>query len=97
MVSPTPTLIELSTAIRDNVQIIEESLETQGIPPLSFSVDTPPRFPVGQEQPEVREARRKAMDAAKAVHDLLWGPQDRMLAQLTPVRHPQITEPLVLL
>jgi hypothetical protein len=97
MVSSTPTLTELSTAIRDNVQIIEEFLEKQGTPPLSFSVDTPPRFPLGQDQPEVREARRKAMDAAKAVHDLLWGPQDRMLAQLTPVRQPQIKEPLLLL
>ena len=96
MVSPTPTLTELSTAIRDNVQIIEDFLEKQGTPPLSFFVDTPPRFPVGPDQAEVHEARRKAMDAAKAVHDLLWGPQDRMLAQLTPVRHPQITEPLLL-
>lgn len=79
------SLTELSATIEENVGIIDSFLAERGLPRLSLSaVNAPARFPVGPEHGRVHHARRQAMDAAKKMHDLLWGPQDRILAQFTP-------------
>ena len=79
------TLTDLSKAIADSARTIDEFFNATGLPPLSFDVDAPMQFPVDQKHTEIHAARRAAMDAAKKLHDLLWGPQERSLAQLTPV------------
>ncbi|KAM7210180.1 S-adenosyl-L-methionine-dependent methyltransferase [Rhypophila decipiens] len=80
-----PSLTELSATITDNVRILDTFFAEQGLPRLSSAIDAPTRFPVDPgEHTEIHHARRQAMDAAKKVHDLLWGPQDHLLAQFTP-------------
>lgn len=86
MADSSQTLTDLSGVVADNVRKIDEFFQVSNLPALSFGVDGSARFPVGQENVAIHDARRAAMKAAKEIHDLLWTPEERMLAQFTPVR-----------
>jgi hypothetical protein len=60
-------------------------LTASKLPQPSFAIDAPPNFPVDVKHVEIHAARRAAMDAAKALYDLLWGPEERIMAQLVAV------------
>lgn len=86
MADSSQTLTDLSSVVAENVRKIDEFLQVSNLPALSLGVDGSARFPVGQENVTIHDARRAAMKACKEIHDLLWTPEERMLAQFTPVR-----------
>jgi hypothetical protein len=80
-----PSLTALAKDITRNAEIIESFLAASKLPNPPFSTDGPWSFPVDAKHPEILSARQAAMDAAKTLYDLLWGPEERALLQFTGV------------
>lgn len=75
-----PKFSELAAQIATNAKILEDYIESQGLPYPSFAVDGPSNFPVPQtpETEAIHEARQSLLTASKQIYDLATGPNEHM-------------------
>ncbi|KAF3931385.1 O-demethylpuromycin-O-methyltransferase [Dactylella cylindrospora] len=73
-----PKLSELAAQISANAKIVEDYIESQGLPYPSFAADGPSNFPVPltPETSQIHEARQALLTASKHIYDLTTGPNE---------------------
>ncbi|KAK6541923.1 hypothetical protein TWF694_007698 [Orbilia ellipsospora] len=73
-----PKLSELAATISANAKIVEDYLESKGLPYPSFAADGPSNFPIPQtpETEEIHDARQALLTASKHIYDLATGPNE---------------------
>ncbi|KAF3180262.1 hypothetical protein TWF106_008673 [Orbilia oligospora] len=78
-----PKLSELAAQIAENAKILEDYIESQGLPYPSFAADGPAKFPLPPvgSTPEVEKlhaARLQVLEASKSMLDLTAGPSEML-------------------
>ncbi|EWC44256.1 hypothetical protein DRE_01082 [Drechslerella stenobrocha 248] len=73
-----PKLSELAAQISANAKIVEDYIESQGLPYPSFATDGPSNFPIPQtpETEHIHEARQALLTASKRMYDVVTGPNE---------------------
>lgn len=77
-----PKLSELAAQIAQNAKIVEDYIESQGLPYPSFATDGPAKFPLPPpstpELEKIHAARQEVLAASKSIYDLTSGPNEVM-------------------
>ena len=84
--SNSSSLTEIASTISANAQIIEEFLNSNGLPHPSFALGGPPGFPVPPSATHIYQARDLLIDAAIKLTDLARGPVDSLFEVAARVR-----------
>lgn len=75
-----PKLSELAAQIAENAKILEDYIESQGLPYPSFAADGPAKFPLPPastpELEKLHAARTEVLKASKSIYDLTAGPSE---------------------
>ncbi|KAK6360558.1 hypothetical protein TWF730_006698 [Orbilia blumenaviensis] len=75
-----PKLSELAAQLAENAKLLEDYIETQGLPYPSFAADGPAKFPLPPattpELERLHTARLEVLTASKAMYDLTAGPSE---------------------
>lgn len=72
----TSRIVELTDIIAKNTKIVDDFLNAEGKPALSFAVDGPSDFPVPSSNTDIQHARRVVVNATQELHDLMVGPRE---------------------
>ncbi|KAK6528072.1 hypothetical protein TWF281_009329 [Arthrobotrys megalospora] len=77
-----PRLSELAAQIAENAKIVEDYIESQGLPYPSFATDGPAKFPLPPpstpELEKIHAARNEVLKATKSMYDLAAGPTEML-------------------
>jgi len=94
MASPT-RIAELATLIQKNTAILDDYLNTNGLPTPSFDESSPPVLHLPKDTADVREA---IIEATDELHSLLLGPVMKVYEEIAKVSptpsHPIAPEPI---
>ncbi|RVD82527.1 uncharacterized protein DFL_006950 [Arthrobotrys flagrans] len=75
-----PKLSELAAQIAENAKLLEDYIESQGLPYPSFAADGPAKFPLPPastpELEKLHAARLQVLAASKSMYDLTAGPSE---------------------
>ncbi|KAK6345279.1 hypothetical protein TWF718_007203 [Orbilia javanica] len=75
-----PKLSELAAQIAENAKLLEDYIESHGLPYPSFAADGPSKFPLPPastpELEKLHAARSQVLTASKSLHDLTAGPSE---------------------
>ncbi|OCT44649.1 S-adenosyl-L-methionine-dependent methyltransferase [Cladophialophora carrionii] len=82
-------LVELAQSISDQARVIADMLDEQQLPQPSFTLDAPLKFPEGQDQRKLQDARMSLLTSTLALEQLVTGPQDFIMWQSLTVMHDQ--------
>lgn len=78
-----PKLSELAAQIAENAKLLEDYIESQGLPYPSFAADGPAKFPLPPvastpELEKLHAARLQVLTASKSLYDLTAGPSEML-------------------
>jgi hypothetical protein len=82
--SVSPSLNDIAFQISGLTYNISKFLEQSNLPPPSFAVDGPPRFPASAPA-NIQAARQQLLELTLSLHNLILGPEERIRTQTAEV------------